>query len=233
MPHAPPSDAVSPTATGAPTRRGEQSLRDPGGAEDAAVREHLVERDALVGEHAHAEAQGAEHAVDLRAHEVREREAAVGRAHEQRPALGETRDRLAGEVVVGEQPAARRARPRAPRGTAPRRRRRRCPGGPERRRTAPNSPAHAASSLAPLLQCTIATGSPAGVVTRSSSWCALVERALEHDHREDARAALTLPVRGATEFVATMPVPASPSGGHSGMPGARRPTGRAARHPRR
>ena len=30
---------------------------------------------------------------------------------------------------------------------------------------------------------------------------------------------LTLPVRGATALVATMPVPASPSGGHSGMPG--------------
>jgi sugar (pentulose or hexulose) kinase len=30
--------------------------------------------------------------------------------------------------------------------------------------------------------------------------------------------ALTLPVRGATEFVATMPVPASPSGGHSTTP---------------
>ena len=52
----------------------------------------------------------------------------------------------------------------------------------------PNRPAHAASSLAPLLQCTIATGSPAGVVTRSSSWCTRCERPLEHDHREDARA---------------------------------------------
>ena len=30
--------------------------------------------------------------------------------------------------------------------------------------------------------------------------------------------ALTLPVRGATELVATMPVPASPSGGHRGTP---------------
>ena len=31
--------------------------------------------------------------------------------------------------------------------------------------------------------------------------------------------ALTLPVRGAILFVATMPVPASPSGGQNGMPG--------------
>ena len=50
-------------------------------------------------------AQRAEHAVELRAHEVREREPAVGGAHEQRPALGEPGDRLAREVVVGEQAA--------------------------------------------------------------------------------------------------------------------------------
>ena len=49
-------------------------------------------------------------------------------------------------------------------------------------------PAQAASSLAPLLQCTIATGSPAGVVTRSSSWCACSSGPLQHDHREDAGA---------------------------------------------
>ena len=36
---------------------------------------------------------------------------------------------------------------------------------------------------------------------------------------------LTLPVRGDTAFVATMPVPASPSGGHSGMPGWSVPVG--------
>ena len=37
--------------------------------------------------------------------------------------------------------------------------------------------------------------------------------------------ALTFPVRGATELVATMPVPASPSGGHIAMPGLQ-PSGR-------
>ena len=35
----------------------------------------------------------------------------------------------------------------------------------------------------------------------------------------------TLPVRGRTELVATMPVPASPSGGHSGTPGRSMPVG--------
>ena len=37
--------------------------------------------------------------------------------------------------------------------------------------------------------------------------------------------ALTLPVRGATAFVATIPVPASPSGGQNGMPGRSAPLG--------
>ena len=37
--------------------------------------------------------------------------------------------------------------------------------------------------------------------------------------------ALTLPVRGATEFVATIPVPASPSGGHMVAPGLSAPVG--------
>ena len=37
--------------------------------------------------------------------------------------------------------------------------------------------------------------------------------------------ALTFPVRGATELVATMPVPASPSGGHIRAPGRSRPVG--------
>ena len=35
----------------------------------------------------------------------------------------------------------------------------------------------------------------------------------------------TLPVRGATAFVAIMPVPASPSGGQTGQPGSRSPAG--------
>ena len=67
--------------------------------------------------------------------------------------------------------------------------RRRCR---RRRRARPansaNSPTQAFSSLAPLLQCTIATRSPAGVVTRSSSRCTRLSSLLEHDHREDAGA---------------------------------------------
>ena len=43
--------------------------------------------------------------------------------------------------------------------------------------------------------------------------------------------ALTLPVRGATELVATIPVPASPSGGHIGAPGRRAPVGSSSRAP--
>ena len=37
--------------------------------------------------------------------------------------------------------------------------------------------------------------------------------------------ALTFPVRGATELVATIPVPASPSGGHIAAPGRSAPVG--------
>ena len=109
------------------------------------------------------------------------------RTNSGRPSV-EPGDRLAGQVVVGQQAAAvgvaaqrlaqqhaehvvgARPWPRAPRRTG--------------RTPRPTRP----SSLAPLLQCTIATRSPDGVVTRSSSWCTLRQRLLEHDHREDAGA---------------------------------------------
>ncbi|MPN06877.1 hypothetical protein SDC9_154134 [bioreactor metagenome] len=91
----------------------------------------------------------------------------------------------------------------------------------------------ASISLVPLLQCTIATGSPAGVVTRSIS----------RYTRESSRSrtimpntlvpTLTLPVRGKTLFVATMPVPASPSGGQSGMPASSAPLGSSSSAPSR
>ena len=61
-------------------------------------------------------------------------------------------------------------------------------GAPAASANRANRPTQAASSLAPLLQCTIATGSPAGVVTRSSCVVNALQRTLEHDHREDARA---------------------------------------------
>ena len=43
--------------------------------------------------------------------------------------------------------------------------------------------------------------------------------------------ALTLPVRGATALVATMPVPASPSGGQNGMPARSAPVGSSSAAP--
>src|SRR3546814_17006568 len=48
---------------GSTQRPGEEALCDPCGAEDTAVGIHLVERDALVGEDPHPEAQRAEHPI--------------------------------------------------------------------------------------------------------------------------------------------------------------------------
>ena len=95
-----------------------------------------------------------------------------------------------------------------------------------------NRPTQALSSLAPLLQCTIATRSPAGVVTRSSSGCTRLSSRSSTTIAKMLVPALTLPVRGATELVATMPVPASPSGGHIGMPARSSPGRVEQRRPR-
>ena len=124
----------------------------------------------------------------VRPHEGAQVEPAVRGAQEERPALLEVGDRLAGEVVVGEHPAA--VARTVQRGGEQRLEdlRRVDLGARAPRANSANSPAQASSSLAPLLQCTMATGSPAGVVTRSSSRCTRRELALEHDHREDARA---------------------------------------------
>ncbi len=233
MPHAPPSDAVSPTTTGVFERSGEEALRDSRRAEDAPVGEHAVELDALLLEHPHADREGAEDAVQLGAHEVGEREAAVGGADDERTTLAQTGDRLARQVVVGQQAARvgvaveRLAEERLEHLVGAR--------ACRRRRVAKrsNSPTQAASSLAPLLQCTIATGSPAGVVTTSSSSCTLASGRSSTTIAKMLVPALTLPVRGATEHVATMPVPASPSGGHSGMPGCSAPDGSSSARPPR
>ena len=71
----------------------------------------------------------------------------------------------------------------------------------------------------------VATGRPAGVVTMSISgytrdkgFCSTIFAKMEVP-------ADTLPVRWVMLFVATMPVPASPSGGQSGIPAASRPVG--------
>ena len=77
----------------------------------------------------------------------------------------------------------------------------------------------------------MATGAPDGVVTMSISVCT----------RESARSstiiakievpAETLPVRTPTLLVAAMPVPASPSGGQSGMPASSSPETSSRRAP--
>ncbi len=81
-------------------------LTDFRGLEEAAVAEDLVDLHLLfVEEDVQADLQGAERREQVDAHEVGEREAAFGRAHEQRAALGQVRDVLAGKVVVGQQAA--------------------------------------------------------------------------------------------------------------------------------
>ena len=69
-----------------------------------------------------------------------------------------------------------------------------------------------------LLLCTIATGLPVGVVTMSISGYSFDRGFSKTIMAKTEVPAETLPVRSATLLVATMPVPASPSGGQSGMP---------------
>ena len=88
-----------------------------------------------------------------------------------------------------------------------------------------NSPAHALMSDVQLLQCTIATGLPVGVVTMSISVCTLESAFSSTIIAKTDVPAEILPVRTRTLFVAVMPVPASPSGGHSGAPGFKVPVG--------
>ena len=75
-----------------------------------------------------------------------------------------------------------------------------------------------------MLQCTIATGRPVGVVTMSISRCTPRGLSVTIIAKSEVPA-LTLPVRTRTAFVAAMPVPASPSQGASGMPGLSVPLG--------
>ena len=68
------------------------------------------------------------------------------------------------------------------------------------------------------MECAMATGSPAGVVTISISLYGL-ESAFSRTIMANTEVpAETFPVRWRTLFVATIPVPASPSGGHIGIP---------------
>ena len=231
MPHAPPSDAVSPTATGAPSAPARKRWATPAVRNMppwANIRSSATPSSV---EHAHAEAQRAEHAVELRAHEVREREPAVGRAHEQRAALVEPGDRLAGEVVVGEQPAGirfaleRLAEQRLEDGV-----------GVDRRARGRGEPAEQAGPGGEFARAVVAVHHRDRVAGGRRDEVELVVHAAASGRSSTTIAkmlvpALTLPVRGATAFVATMPVPASPSGGQSGMPGRSAPDGSSSAAP--
>ena len=86
-----------------------------------------------------------------------------------------------------------------------------------------NTSAHALRSEVQLLQWTITAISPAGVATTS------VLRETDGLRPETTVAntdvpADTFPVPTRTQFVATMPVPASPSGGQRGTPASRSPS---------
>ena len=73
--------------------------------------------------------------------------------------------------------------------------------------------------------CTIATASPVGVVTMSISGYTFSIGLSKTTIAKADVPADTLPVRTRTLLVATMPVPASPSGGQSGIPANSVPLG--------
>src|SRR3954469_6464240 len=88
-------------------RGGQEALRYALGPEQAAVREHPVEPHALgLLQDVHPDPQCGQGREQMRPHEGGEVEPAVRGAQEERPALLEVGDRLPGEVVVGEHPAA-------------------------------------------------------------------------------------------------------------------------------
>ena len=89
----------------------------------------------------------------------------------------------------------------------------------------PNRPTHALRSEVKLLAWLMPARSPAGVVTRSTSGCRALSLCSRTTIAKMEVPAETLPVRTRTELVATMPVPASPSGGARTMPGCRVPVG--------
>ena len=74
-------------------------------------------------------------------------------------------------------------------------------------------------------------GPPAWRPCRSPG-CTCCKRLLQHNHGEDGRARRDVArARARRLFVAVMPVPASPSGGHSGMPARSRPDGSSSAAP--
>ena len=83
----------------------------------------------------------------------------------------------------------------------------------------------ASRSEVQVLQWTMATGSPAGVATRSISRCTWDRGFSSTTMAKMEVPADTFPVLGETLLVAAMPVPASPSGGQKGTPGRKAPVG--------
>ena len=102
---------------------------------------------------------------------------------------------------------------------------------PARRANSTNRETHASISEEPLLEWTIATGEPSGVVTMSISRWRLSSAFSRTTMRNTEVPQEMLPLLGATALVATIPVPASPSGGHMGIPGSRAPVGSIRRAP--
>ena len=84
---------------------------------------------------------------------------------------------------------------------------------------------HALRSDVQVFTCTIATSSPQGVVTTSISGYAFFSGSSRTTIANTDVPAETLPVRFVMLFVATIPVPASPSGGHIGIPPFKSPEG--------
>ena len=77
----------------------------------------------------------------------------------------------------------------------------------------------------------MATGRPSGVVTISISGCTFCSGRSSTTIANTLVPALTLPVRAATLLVAAIPVPASPSGGQTGIPAGKSPVGSSSRAP--
>ena len=88
-----------------------------------------------------------------------------------------------------------------------------------------NKLTHALRSEVQLLQCTMATRFPVGVVTKSISSYTFFNSFSNTIIAKTEVPAETFPVRTATLLVAAIPVPASPSGGQSGIPASRLPVG--------
>ena len=82
---------------------------------------------------------------------------------------------------------------------------------------------HAFTSEVQLFACTIATRLPSGVVTRSICGYTFSSAFSRTTIPNIEVPADTFPVRCLTLFVATIPVPASPSGGQSGIPASNCP----------